>query len=703
MTKHVRRNDFRRNGIRRNDHFPCNGWVHIKCANLSRTEARNLAEFKCSKCSLVNTIPQCQDDNFRPDTLFNSGVVHLKRVPKNSRIPLAENLIPKINDICETPSNIALWCLLLSSLSYFLEKPPRGGKSQRSSLSAIINKRIRDGVIEKKPKRDRKPQQKSELDRRLRFICTKLDEGNVKAGIRMAVGDDKIADFTVDNYAALKLKHPQRETCSVPDPTDIDCFSTTEFFVHKALMSFPNGSSAGLDGISPQILKDLTAKSNGQTGLNFLRAFTNLVNVILEGKVPFELRPYFFGAKLIALKKPDGGLRPIAVGNTFRRLSAKCAGYHVFESRQTRYGNRQVGRGTKRGAELASHVFRFLIESPQPKENVILKIDFENVFNSINWQFMLEKVFEIHPEVYKYSHSAYSQPSFLFYGDSVIKSCEGTQQGDPESPALFSDSIQDLIDSLESKINLWYLDDGNLSDDYRTVLKDLKKIVEAERTLGLKIKPTKCEIFFPGDITEKRRSTILASFQKLCPGIKTPKKDEFIILGSPLGQKSQADLLEKKINELEKVNGIVEKLDAHYGFFMLKNCFSLPKLLYFLRTSTCFNHPALLEKYDKTVRDGLSKVCNVNFDDISSTQLALPAEMGGLGVSSASLLALPAFLASAFGASDFLTMIFSETFEDVSFTKALEKWLSLTKEHESPLDGTQKIGHNLSTSKPPKI
>ena len=76
--------------------------------------------------------------------------------------------------------------------------------------------------------------------------------------------------------------------------------------------------------------------------------------------------------------------------------------------------------------------------------------------------------------------------------------------------------------------------------------------------------------------------------------IKVSNKDELIILGSPLGPK-QADLLEKKINELEKDNGIVEKLDAHYGFFMLKNGFSLPKLLYFLRTSTCFNHPALLE------------------------------------------------------------------------------------------------------------
>ena len=65
--------------------------------------------------------------------------------------------------------------------------------------------------------------------------------------------------------------------------------------------------------------------------------------------------------------------------------------------------------------------------------------------------------------------------------------------------------------------------------------------------------------------------------------------------------------------------------------------------------------------------------------------------MGGFGVSSPSLSALSAFLVSAFGASDFLMTIFSETFEDVSFTKALEKWLSLTNEQESPLDGTQKF------------
>ena len=70
---------------------------------------------------------------------------------------------------------------------------------------------------------------------------------------------------------------------------------------------------------------------------------------------------------------------------------------------------------------------------------------------------------------FKSIHTRRTVSQRFFYGDSVIKSCEGIQQGDPESPVLVSDSIQDVIDSSESKIHLWYLDNENLSDDYRTV------------------------------------------------------------------------------------------------------------------------------------------------------------------------------------------------------------------------------------------
>ena len=37
---------------------------------------------------------------------------------------------------------------------------------------------------------------------------------------------------------------------------------------------------------------------------------------------------------------------------------------------------------------------------------------------------------------HNYTHCAYGKPSYLFYGSSVIMSEDGTQQGNPEAPAL---------------------------------------------------------------------------------------------------------------------------------------------------------------------------------------------------------------------------------------------------------------------------
>ena len=72
----------------------------------------------------------------------------------------------------------------------------------------------------------------------------------------------------------------------------------------------------------------------------------------------------------------------------------------------------------------------------------------------------------------------------------------------------------------------------------------------------------------------------------------------------------------------------------------------MPKLLYFLRTSACFLQNDFLEGYDKLVRNWLCKVTNVKMDDNQFLNAAFfPAAKGGLGVSSARLLALPAFLA----------------------------------------------------------
>ena len=83
-----------------------------------------------------------------------------------------------------------------------------------------------------------------------------------------------------------------------------------------------------------------------------------------------------------------------------------------------------------------------------------------------------------------------------FYGSSVIMSEDGTQQGDPEAPPLFAETIHRLVKQLESKINIWYLDDGNLADDYKVVLWDLKNILKSEQIYGLSLNTEKCELCF---------------------------------------------------------------------------------------------------------------------------------------------------------------------------------------------------------------
>ena len=85
--------------------------------------------------------------------------------------------------------------------------------------------------------------------------------------------------------------------------------------------------------------------------------------------------------------------------------------------------------------------------------------------------------------------------------------------------------------------------------------------------------------------------------------------------------------------------------------FYVEKMLLYAKIVVLPENQLCFNHPDLLENYDTTVRDGLSRVRNVNFDDISSTQLALPSQMI-LG------LFLHHFYHSAFGWSNFLSKIF---------------------------------------------
>ncbi|CAH1384287.1 unnamed protein product, partial [Tenebrio molitor] len=51
-----------------------------------------------------------------------------------------------------------------------------------------------------------------------------------------------------------------------------------------------------------------------------------------------------------------------------------------------------------------------------------------------------------------YLYQCYRNPSTLFFGDHLISSSVGAM--------IFSLAIQPIILSLDSELNIWYLDDG---------------------------------------------------------------------------------------------------------------------------------------------------------------------------------------------------------------------------------------------------
>ena len=93
-----------------------------------------------------------------------------------------------------------------------------------------------------------------------------------------------------------------------------------------------------------------------------------------------------------------------------------------------------------------------------------------------------------------------------------------------------------------------------------------------------------------------------------------------------------------------------------------------------MRTSTCFAEKDLLKRYDGILKNALSNAEIVFFTDTLFTQSVLPSRQSGLSVSSAQLLALPAFQTSAVAAIEALEHQFEDEIEDKEFICDLEEW-----------------------------
>ena len=162
----------------------------------------------------------------------------------------------------------------------------------------------------------------------------------------------------------------------------------------------------------------------------------------------------------------------------------------------------------KDGSERLVHHIQLLLESNPGW--VILKSDVKNAFNSISRSHMLKEVRKSFPDIYHHVYQIYSGFSPLIFcqeNSTILHTAEeGVQQGDPLGPALFSVSIQSLLQSLQENSKhphihvLAYLDDVFLIRPLGQTIPALEDMKASFSNVGLTIANEKCEIYISKDV-----------------------------------------------------------------------------------------------------------------------------------------------------------------------------------------------------------
>lgn len=480
-----------------------------------------------------------------------------------------------------------------------------------------------------------------------RRASIKLSEGDITGAARLLCSADNFASGT-DILAALQERHPPApEGLLWPSRPDSGTpQSTTRQDVIAAVHSFPVSSAAGIDHLRPRHLRDLMAASLGGAADKLADALAAVVDILRWGNPPAELRPLLFGARLFALRKKDGSVRPIACSSSLRRIAAKVACKASREQISDALGSQQLGFAKPGGMEAAVHATRSFIDS-RKSATALIKLDFRNAFNSLRRDHMLNMVREYAPELFHHAELAYREPSHLLYEQHIIQSATGIQQGDPLGPALFCLGIKNLVGSLSSPLNVWYLDDCVIAGDPIEVAMDVQKVIEYRKTSGLALNTSKCELFMSG-VHRRDRDRITEEFRAILPDCKVVTESSLELLGSPLLPEGIEIALERHRERLWMMAERLRLVGSHRGLFLLQRSISACRIIHLLRTSNLIDSKALLQKFNDISIDILQSLLNLELNPDARLQTFLPVASGGLGLPDAVAIAGPAVISSMY-------------------------------------------------------
>ena len=614
---------------------------------------------------------------FQPplDELLQAQIPTVRHLPNACRREFAEVLGELLASLAEEPTWEAVYGLMALP-KLVLRAPNTRADSKPSNLSLDIARRLRlfrSGAwpslwTEVRPARTegpkRRPLTRSRSNQEtlppsvVDTIKGLVEEGAFSKAAKHLVSRG-LADISdPDVSAKLASLHPRGSPVHVggdsalpervdvgwelhPDDWDTLCLT--------AIQGFPSGSAPGPSGLRPSHLKDCLKRAGSISALKVgLRKF---VQAAISGHLPRALHPVLCAANLIPLNKKDGGIRPIAIGDTLRRLVGKVL-LRTTRVRAEVEGlqPRQVGVSVPFAAELVGMGVQRLADTVEQSNWAVLQVDVSNAFNSVDRSAILLSAQVKAPSTYNWLTWCYRENTQLFcQGKSVAVSSTGVHQGDAMGPLGFALGLEKALDMCKDADaalpwSTWYLDDGTLVGTPESLADYLECLVPALASVGLEVNLRKCCLWGPACTTDSTmtedglpENLSLHHPLRKVPVVPYGSSTGITVLGVPVDAPGSLTHAKHKWSEtVQHTATTLEALrqypNAQVRHCLLRHCLDACKVNHLMRACPEAAGSEAILRMNCDLKQAVTDLVGCGLSIQAWEQATLAISMGGLGV-----------------------------------------------------------------------
>ncbi|GJP57286.1 hypothetical protein CLOM_g16307 [Closterium sp. NIES-68] len=466
----------------------------------------------------------------------------------------------------------------------------------------------------------------------------------------------ELAPATKETLLALEAKHPdsnlpridEEGKCILASPAKPTKWTLKTKVLLRALRESPRGSAGGPTGWRMDFLREMFTHPDD------IRLLGGWLQHAARGEVGPGIATLWTASTLVALAKPGGGVRPIAVGEVFPHLVARCFSidFHDVITRHLQPKG-QFGAGARFGGETMIHGIR--AGRRANPEWVILQIDVANAFNTICRIVLFDELVKgpFAPMV-PFLLSLYGAPSSLLYRADTTRhtlwSRTGVRQGDPLGSFLYALAQQPALERMKAQhldvFVVSYADDTYVMGDIKAVGKAYTTLQSELECSGMQTSVVKCEWYSPSG-PQPTQGNPLYSMEEV--------KDGLVVVGSPVGGSAFVEAAVKAkrgsdepvlaalpgIGDAQTASRILAGSVLARSNFICRTTPPTPKLLEALKawdTSlvTCFSK----------ILDDESLMTGGKVNEAARLQISLPERLGGFGIQSAARMADLAYVVS---------------------------------------------------------